>query len=111
MRAEGLQMDVAGFMSYNEMRGWKGVCDWKAAARRWASKEKPPPKRKDPTVATWSLPTNTAPTKDQNEEFRKRFAGYIEDYNAGKRGSILEILRAAKRNGNLSKYGLEWEER
>ena len=41
---QGLYMDASSFYDYNEARGWMigqaQMKDWRAAARRWASKEK-----------------------------------------------------------------------
>lgn len=116
MEKEGLKMDVSRFMAYNGMRGWKGVESWEDAARCWASspkngaKERGHPKAEAKGVGVIELPPDTGPTLSDDEKMKQRLKGFIEAYAKGQRGFIVEILRTAKRNGNLQRVELEWEE-
>lgn len=110
-------MVASEFFDYNEAKGWEGVRDWKAAARRWASKEstfgqKPKPRSKDPTVGTFTWDDGSRePPPDKEAEQRKALEARIRAYRDGKRNkSLVELLRTARRNGTLEKYGLSWSD-
>lgn len=115
-KAEQLQGSAQSFYNYNQRDGWRKVVDWKAAAQCWSEHEPQHAARKafeQPHVANvdFTEALRVKPTPSQEEQFKKKMQEHIAAYKKGNRSSgVVNTLRTQKRNGNLEKMGLEWEE-
>ena len=90
--AEKLRGTPQRFHDYYAARGWRGIVDWRAAARLWSSREREDPSavRQSPVIS--SAAVDKAKAMNNPQEAREARESYLREIAAGM--GLKERLRA-----------------